>query len=65
MNKDFIDQLRRMELYFSRGDRKYCYDKYGNNGDRYKISNYSYRNNGELKYRYKDIKSIFLLQIAY
>lgn len=63
MDKNSIEQLRRMELHFSHGDKKYCYDKYGNNGNCYKISNYSYRNNGELKYRYKDIKSIFCFKL--
>lgn len=61
MDKNSIDKLRRMELHFSHKDRKHYYDKYGNDGSYYKNNNYFYRNNGELKYQYKDIKSIFLL----
>ena len=62
MNKDFINQLRRMEIYFSRRIRKHYYNRYSCDLNSWK-NNCWYRNNDELKYRYKDIKSIFDLEL--
>lgn len=62
MDKNSIDQLRRMELHFSNKDKKHYYDRFGDDGNYFRKHYYKY--NYELKYQnktylYKNIKSIF------
>lgn len=62
MDKNSIEQLRRMELHFSNKDKKYHYDRFGHDDNYFRKHYYKY--NYELKYcnktyLYKNIKSIF------